>query len=174
MKPWHLLSSLLAIGFAAFAVWAGAELYESVLGYSWPETTGRIVTSEVQSKKMSRWRSYITYWPEIRYEYTRNGKPVVGDRIWFTASGSGKEASLSIVAKYPVGKVVPVFVDPDDEYAAVLEKGVPWLLAVLLPASLLLTASLVLLVYVDVCSKHTNIGHNKRFHGAASLTRRRP
>lgn len=128
-------------------------MYESVLGNSWPETTGRIVTSEIRSKKMSAWRSYITYWPEIRYEYTRDGKPIVGDRIWFIVRGPGEEATRSIIAKYPVGKIVPVFVNPNDEYEAVLEKGIPWLFVALLLASSLLTVSLMLLVYVDVRQK---------------------
>lgn len=174
MRFWHFLTSLLTISSAAFAVWAGTELYEAVRGYSWPETTGRIITSEVRSKKMVAWRSYITYWPDIRYEYFKDGKPIIGDRIWFTVRGPGEETTRIAVAKYPVGKVVPVFVNPDDEHAAVLEKGVPWLFVALFPASMLLTISLPLLIYVDVRSRKINIRHNNRFHGTASLTRHRP
>ena len=38
----------------------------------------------------------------------------------------GEAESKRVVAQYPVGKAVPVYYNPNDPEAAVLEKGIYW------------------------------------------------
>ena len=61
-----------------------------------------------------------------------------GDRVPFTPTATLEEAeSKQIVALYPVGKVVPVYYNPNNPEAAVLTKGLYW------PVLIILTFSLV-------------------------------
>jgi hypothetical protein len=64
------------------------------------------------------------FYPDIHYEYVLDGRRIRGMQfrtspMSFTLPG----AARAIVAKYPVGTALQVFVDPNDPDNAVIEAG---------------------------------------------------
>ena len=58
---------------------------------------------------------------DVNYRYRVKGKDYFGDRIRFTV---GKRSMNTELERYPVGKVVKVYVDPEQPSMSVLEPGV--------------------------------------------------
>lgn len=91
----------------------------------WPSTKGAVTASEVIR---SRSDDGVQYKPEILYNY-RVGKEdyqqgnIRYDGDWSTSSST---YANRMVQKYPVGKQVDVYYDPDDPFEAVLEPGTSW------------------------------------------------
>lgn len=64
------------------------------------------------------------FYPDIQYEYVLGGRRIRGlqfqtSPVHFALPG----AARAIVAKYPVGTALQIFVDPDDPDNAVIEAG---------------------------------------------------
>jgi hypothetical protein len=65
-----------------------------------------------------------SWYPRVSYEYTHDGRKFRSERVrslqifmnWRTPAAND-------VNRYPAGKLVTVFVDPDDPHSAVLEPG---------------------------------------------------
>lgn len=89
---------------------------------SWLSVSGKVLESFVHIDKDSEG---ATYKPEIRYEYRVNGEYFIADCWRFGASGTswGKVRFNRVVAEYPVGRSVTVFVNPERPGEAVLEPG---------------------------------------------------
>jgi hypothetical protein len=99
----------------------------------WKATSGRIVQSRVRqatarvlrSIPIYQHRTAIRYVPHIVYEYRvdtavyRASRREMGP-VWYASDPAGAE---KIVARYPVGKAVMVYYDPDDPIQAVLNPG---------------------------------------------------
>ena len=104
----------------------------------WPSTEGEIVSGEIAAKLVRPFAfgrpssSRYRYSANIRYRYTVEGKKYVSgqislaknfDRFLDTFSGRGDAAYEGTwLAKYPVGKKVLVYFDPDDPSNALLER----------------------------------------------------
>ncbi|MFP3852882.1 MAG: DUF3592 domain-containing protein [Anaerolineales bacterium] len=91
---------------------------------SWPNTIGRIVDSQVLSAEGAPGEP-PTWWLELRYSYELDGEQYQGRRI--KSGGPVLVQNKSYVeesaGKYPVGKRISVYYNPDDPSEAVLEKG---------------------------------------------------
>jgi len=134
-----LAAALAALGAAAGTVWAVIALASAHGSQDWPSVEGRIVSSEVRSKRVTydsssgtrprrHSHSYTVtrYYPAITYEYCVSGKTYSGRRIMLMGSGlaEGNKAHARLVCRrYPEGKVVDVYYDPADPEIAVLERG---------------------------------------------------
>jgi hypothetical protein len=150
VKNWYITTLVGAVIFAAFDVWCLGSLYESFTGYSWPNAKGMVVSSAAMSKLMhGRHGDYMACWPNVRYVYVVNGKRFTSDRVLFMHRGMSKKQTQEIVDRYPVGKIVDVFYNPDNTQASVLEKGVFWIMIPVLLFSLSLTWLLPAVVYQD-------------------------
>jgi hypothetical protein len=101
---------------------------------SWPSVEGRIVRSEIITTES--WSSSLNslqrlYSPEVEYEYTVPGQILTdqmftGENIKIGITGSSasdKAYAERYLAKYPVGKTVPVFFDPSKPQDSILEPG---------------------------------------------------
>jgi hypothetical protein len=92
----------------------------------WPSTTGTVTASKVGSRKetdMDGKSSYVNE-PQVTYEYEVNGVSYQASRISLAERIAGADVQATL-SRYPAGKSVPVYYDPDDPEQAVLERAVP-------------------------------------------------
>ncbi len=126
-KPRIVVAALMSLLCMGVIIWVCGELYESGFGYTWPQVTGKVISSEVRWKHMETTKTkYVAYWPEVQYEYRVGTVRYTGSRIRFTQQGMEEAESKRVVAQYPIGKAVPVYYNPNDPEAAVMEKGIYW------------------------------------------------
>jgi len=127
MKPRLWVAALLSLIGICIVLGISVELYESALGYKWPQATGKVIMSEVRSQIMEASKSkYRYYWPEVQYRYQVGRMSYSGNRVRFSQHGMDQDEAKRVVAMYPSGKIVAVHYDPDDPEAAVLEQGIFW------------------------------------------------
>jgi hypothetical protein len=90
---------------------------------------------------------FVTYWPDVQYDYVVEGRRFVNDRIMFTHRGFSKSATQQLVDKYPVDAAITVYFDPTTPGSAVLEPGIQWFLIPILAFAIILTVLMIWLVY---------------------------
>lgn len=124
-----LTIAMLAAGIFLMA-WGGYEIKGSQESRNWPGTEGTITSSGVNKRTYtdSDHRTRTTYYPKVRYRYQVQGRHYTGNRIEFGSGESGgmKKWAQKIVNKYPSGKKVMVYYNPNDLKYAVLEAGFTW------------------------------------------------
>ena len=91
----------------------------------WPSVQGTVLESRViERKNFSTKRAVAThstiYEAHILYGYKVGNRSYTSNRICF---GPPDEGAGELVKKYPVGKVVRVYYDPNDPGNSVLEPG---------------------------------------------------
>lgn len=94
--------------------------------HKWPTVTGTIVSSELESETDRHDGKPMTmYGAAIRYSYQVGGKSYESDSIQLggTSETSRPGEFERMVARYPKGKSVKVYYDPDDPATATLEPG---------------------------------------------------
>jgi Protein of unknown function (DUF3592) len=89
---------------------------------AWPSVPGRIVESRVESYQTTNdQEKWVTaYRPRIAYQYAVNGAPYQSHKI--DVGGVARKAE-QVVAAYPVGREVPVYVNPANPAEAALERS---------------------------------------------------
>ncbi|MCD4779321.1 MAG: DUF3592 domain-containing protein [Candidatus Omnitrophica bacterium] len=94
----------------------------------WPTVNGAVTSSEIERNHSSgSGSSSTTYGADIAYDYQIKGETYSANKVSFGEySSSDIGHARKIVNKYPVGKVVNVYYNPDDLYIAVLEPGIFW------------------------------------------------
>jgi hypothetical protein len=129
--PWLVYAIPLAmigvIAFAAFYKWL-----EVRAASHWPQTTGKVVVSTSQVRKVKTFddsresgRSHEKRnFALIVYEYTVSGKKLRNDRVSIGEDLGNFEVAETI-ARYPVGKIVTVYYNPLRPKTAVLERDAP-------------------------------------------------
>lgn len=120
---------ILVVG-AALTAWGWFNLDQGRASRGWPTAEATIESSQVISRRSSSTtgtRSGRRYNPEIRFEFTVDGKPYTGDRVSFRDDHYGKrEPAAEIAARYPVGSTVTVYYPPENPAEAVLEPTYDW------------------------------------------------
>ena len=124
-----LVLGMFAAGVCLIA-WGGYEIKGSRESGSWPSTQGTI-TSSGMSKRTTRdsnHRTRTTYYPKIGFHYQIGGRKYAGSRIQFGTgeTGGSMKWAQKVVNKYPAGKKVNVYYDPQDPNYGVLEAGITW------------------------------------------------
>ena len=104
---------LIIFPFAVYKAWKNVQMAK--LSTGWPTTTGRITAAETVKVTFRRQ-------PRVTYAYSVNGAPLVSQRISF-AGGYRPKDTDAILARYAVGKEVPVSYAPDNPAEATLETG---------------------------------------------------
>ncbi|HMO15071.1 MAG TPA: DUF3592 domain-containing protein [Pirellulaceae bacterium] len=132
-----------------FLVAAGVGVSQATVGLvswarsgGWVQVQAQVVESAVdnttwesRNTKGSVVRSETRYRPRVRYTYWVNGNEYEAERRKFgeESSGSGQnkddwmsfmEPAAEIVARYPTGATINVFVDPADPTQAVIERDI--------------------------------------------------
>jgi hypothetical protein len=126
MNPNYLfVGTLFLAGLLTFA--AGIlELVGAIRSRSWPSVVGVVSKSRLVSVVNRRSNVTVTTWkPEILYTFTFNGAALKGNIVAFGLDGlsMSKAWAASYVDRYPVGRQISVFVDPNDTSSSVLEPG---------------------------------------------------
>lgn len=88
---------------------------------SWEPVPCRILTSDVRTHAGD---DGATYSIEVTYRYRYDGREYVSDRYQFMGgSSSGYDRKARLVAEIPEGSRATCWVDPDDPFEAVLDRG---------------------------------------------------
>ena len=116
------------VGFGFIYLWY-RDVRKARASRSWPVTTGRVLTSKVESQKGRMKGSTTTltvYNPLVVYEYTVNEVRYQSQQIGVGDSfkAGEREDAKHKIAPYPVGASVQVFYDPTHPQQAVLEHNV--------------------------------------------------
>jgi len=128
---------LLGIALGTFSTAIGSVVAYTGLGMvrkakatmRWPSAEGQIVRSEgvrILIPSLSSSNRKPVYGPEIEYEYATSGHKITGKNIKTGITGSGDSDGIlanRYLAKYPVGKTVPVFFNPANPQDSILEPG---------------------------------------------------
>ena len=105
-------------------IWGGIVIRNASISAGWPAAQGEITSSYVSE---STDEDGTTYSAEIEFKYVVNDRWLTADVVNFGEYGSSNMSHAGdIVDKYPVGKVVNVYYNPDHAETAVLEPGVTW------------------------------------------------
>jgi hypothetical protein len=100
-------------------------LLNSLDSSGWPSVEGKITQSTVVAKRGSTRvgnsnRVSITHYPKVGYSFNVGKNEYTGNSISFINHG-GKKNAEAMIKRFPVGKTVPVFYDPDDPRWSALE-----------------------------------------------------
>lgn len=109
--------------------WGVYEIKGSNESRNWPSTQGTISSSHIsiRTSKGSNHRTTTTYFPSVLYQYKVDGRHYTSHRIEFGGeSGGMKRMAKKVVDKYPSGKKVTVYYNPQDPKYGVLEAGFTW------------------------------------------------
>ena len=92
----------------------------------WPHTNGKVVSSSIIKSTPSRTGNSpagsLTFQADIEYEYIVKNKTLKNYRISYGDFGSSDESlAKGIVSRYPIGKMVTVYYEPDNPSESVLE-----------------------------------------------------
>lgn len=135
MKGKSILFGLifLAVGGGLLA-WGFNTMGKAKASMSWPTAKGKVLHSGVERKVSTstsntgsgrRRRTTTTYEADVRYEYRVDANRYSGNKVSFGEySSSNRGHAERIVDRYPKGKSVEVFYNPDKPDTAVLEPGV--------------------------------------------------
>ncbi len=129
LSPGKAALFLLVIGIigAVLTIFLGIPMLMSALAsQGWPAVEGIITLSEFTAKQ-DRDDGGVTYGASVAYDYTVSGTVYDGSNVHFGQySTSDPSYGRGIVNRYPVGKRVNVYYDPDDPSTSVLEPGAGW------------------------------------------------
>ena len=112
------------LGFAFVAMF-GSGFVQSLRSRSWIRVRGRITSAGVSKQTSSDGPS--SFVPAVRYQYQVEGRLLSGERIGFIDIGARHPGvAEKVLARYPVGAEVDVYVDPLRPTRSVLTPGVSW------------------------------------------------
>lgn len=95
---------------------------------NWPSCSGKILSSSVEktSSGVGKNRS-SSYTAAVLYEYRVAGQRYTSNQIFFGQYNFGSRSpAQALAAKYPAGKRVLVYYEPQNPANAVLQPGVSW------------------------------------------------
>lgn len=125
------------VGLIAFLLFSLPSFRKHQALKSWPSAPATVIWSEVRSHQGD---DGTTYSVDIFYQYRFQGNDYHSNRYKFLrGSSSGRAAKAEIVASYPAGRSLEVFVNPEKPWQAVIERRPGWALVFLFfPAPFLL------------------------------------
>lgn len=111
------------VGALIFYFWGWPPLKYAYESKSWPKTSFTIIRSEVDSWMKDGKSQYEA---RINYSYEVDGKKYNSTKISTSGSYSGSNIAKAkeIVEKFPAGKTVDIFYDPEVPDSATLKTGV--------------------------------------------------
>ncbi len=123
----NLIISLICFIVGGAAVFFGSgQIKAAKQSSDWPTVQGSVVSSEVSRSRSSggKNRTKTTYQSDVLYDYVVNGTTYSANKVSFGEVGRGTPApAREIVNRYPKGKNVTVYYNPDKPETAVLEPG---------------------------------------------------
>ncbi len=121
-----IVVGVLAIAVGVFLAWifGYASFTAGAASESWPSVEGKITASKISESGPHDNRTLRAH---VSYQYEVNENIHRSDRVDFNSAGmsSSQRGDIQeITRKYPVGRSVTVYYDPDDPNISVLEPGV--------------------------------------------------
>ena len=117
---------------------------------SWPSVPGKILHSEIaehtsRSGQGKTTKSDTDYEVKVRYSYEVQGRSLEGNRLRFASwSHDERSAASKELKRYPKGKEVTVYYDPENPENTTLIKGFErWFTQIVVPAIFLLFGSIL-------------------------------
>jgi hypothetical protein len=123
-SPWFTMFLGLAIlGGGGGLAWYGQGQVDLALqSVEWPQVPGVVLSSEIES---TRQKGKLKYWAAVSYEFEVKGEKYSGSTISFDSHRSSQRHDFEkVIAKYPVGKEVPVYYDANKPENNVLQPGI--------------------------------------------------
>lgn len=118
---------VLALGFGCWAIWWGARsVFEGYVSSTWPQTTGTIQESRIDSFWSSigtRGGGRTGHAPVVIYTYTVDGRSYRGSKIDTRGTWNYK-SSRQIVDAFPLGSQRAVYYSPANPENSILIVGV--------------------------------------------------
>lgn len=116
------------LGVVFFAMGSGVLIYgvRNLLladaSRNWPTVKGKVTVSKMGTHRGDK---STTYSADVAYDYTVNGTRYTGDRVTFgSVSTSSTARARRVLNRYPKGKEVTVYYNPEDPEQSVLEPGI--------------------------------------------------
>ena len=128
-KGLGILTLAMFAGGIFLLAWGVYEMKRAYESRTWPDTQGTVISSYIdkRSHRDSNHHTSTIYTPKIRYQYQVEGKHYTCNRIEFGGESGGKRSKAKkVVDKYPSGKKVTVYYNPQDPKVAVLKAGFSW------------------------------------------------
>lgn len=151
----RVVTTLGLIGGAALLVICCSIARRARASRQWPSVSGVVVSSKILkevSSSNSGTRRAVTdhqYKPEVAFEYTVRGVKYLSNKVSFTDhSTNSTRYANRVTEKYPEGKVVAVFYDPDDPGNGVLETSAGTAVWLFFLGGLFLLAVSALFLYI--------------------------
>ena len=113
------------VGFCLILFLGWPVLQKAKASAEWPSTEGTVTDSEVIRSQDD---DGVQYKPEVLYSYQVEEEDYQQSNIRYDGNWSTNSPTYAnkTVKKYPVGKAVDVYYDPEDAFEAVLEPGTSW------------------------------------------------
>ena len=115
-----LLPAAFALVLCVFVVW---KAWREAQVRRWPQASGRITASGLQPRRR-RFRQEATRLdniPALGYEFSVADRRYVGSRLGLNTEYAGIDVG-ALVARYPVGAIVPVYYNPSDPNDCLLDR----------------------------------------------------
>src|SRR4030095_3956909 len=114
----------IAFGVVGFFLFQIFRLHrEAAVCRHWPSVPGQVLQSgRTTRRKVGHRRSVV---PFVLYQYEVGGSAYHSQRIHPGPPVGGVWMTQTVLGKYPVGRAVDVFYNPENHAEAVLEKGTP-------------------------------------------------
>lgn len=122
---WLLLLPLLFIVAGTLMSFFGVRQFlQAKASTAWPTVTGVITVAELGKQMGNEQDESTTYSADLSYDYLVNDHSYVNGAVSFAGVKSRDPSTARrILKRYPVGKQVTVYYNPDDPQDAVLEPG---------------------------------------------------
>ena len=110
-------------------VWLGSAIWRGYDTYGWQETTGIVYQSDLL--KTTQIGDEALFQADISYRYQVEGQAFTGNNLYRTSLPFNTKPKLEdLLANFPVGSIVKLYINPKLSSEAILIKGVqPQLIA---------------------------------------------
>ena len=119
LSKWFI--SLFLFAGLCILIYGLVQLHMAWRSTGWNTASGSVISSKIVGSGKNKK-------PEIKYVYTVNDRNYTGDQIYIgpdpMGGGIGIPSPLEFTRKYPEGKPVKIYYDPDDPARSVLEPGI--------------------------------------------------
>jgi hypothetical protein len=106
------------------AIWGWNNYTGAKASENWPSTDGVIVSSKVEVDEGKSADQEPRYTAVVMYKYNVKGYEYTADKVSYSTKTSlNKSDANRVVGRYPLGKKVKVYYNPDKNHIAVLEPG---------------------------------------------------
>lgn len=116
---WPIMIVVLGAGGAIYGVILRGRGEDTL---RWPSVRGKVYASRVVEEQSRDADNETMYRPDIRYEYVVDGKEFAAKRLALEdTSASWRSYADGVVSRFPIGREVEIFYNPDNPSEALLE-----------------------------------------------------